>query len=101
MFLLYAKAPLPDSPYWSGRRWFAALDAVIWPAFWMLGATQIPVATGIVGPFVQIAAVLLASSRIRVALWRNERYRFTTWRWGRLFLLLWAIGWMLKWFAVP
>lgn len=30
MWVLFARADPPDAPYWPGRRWLAALDAVGW-----------------------------------------------------------------------
>ncbi len=35
MWMLFARAPPPDAPYWPGRRWWAALDALAWPAGWI------------------------------------------------------------------
>ena len=30
MWLWIARDPLPDAPYWAGRRWLAAIDAAVW-----------------------------------------------------------------------
>lgn len=96
MWILFKRAPRPDAPYWPGRNWLAALDAVAWPAAWALGVTHAPIPTGIVGILVIACAALSAASRLQQALLRNERYRFTTWRWGKLVVGLLLLGWILK-----
>ena len=96
MWILFARAPPPDSPYWPGRRWLAALDAVGWPTFWLAVLSHVPVRTGLVGAVLAILAVIVGLHRLRVALWQNHRYRFATWRWGRLLLMLILFGWALK-----
>ena len=50
MWLLYARAPAPDAPYWPGRRWLAAVDAAVWPLLWVLAFSHAPNPVGIVGP---------------------------------------------------
>jgi hypothetical protein len=42
------------------------------------------------------SAGLVAVSRIQRALLRNERYRFTTWRWGKVVLGLVLLGLIIK-----
>jgi hypothetical protein len=39
---------------------------------------------------------LIALGRCRRSLWVNHRYRFTTWRWGRVVALLLVVGSALK-----
>ena len=51
---------------------------------------------GVVGEVIVAAAVLVAGLRSVTALSQNQRYRFTTWRWGRLALVLIAVGLLLK-----
>ena len=41
-------------------------------------------------------ATLSAVRRLHLALWLNQRYRLTTWRWGRVTALLLVAGAMLK-----
>jgi hypothetical protein len=31
---LVAREPRANAPHWTGRRWFAVIDAVAWPLFW-------------------------------------------------------------------
>jgi hypothetical protein len=31
MWMLLVRSPPPDAPYWPGRRWLSAIDAVAWP----------------------------------------------------------------------
>ena len=96
MWLVLTRAPLPDAPYWPGRRLLALADAVVWPAGWIALATQFPQPAGIVSPMVIALAVLSAVGRMHRAAWQNHRYHFTTWRWGRLVAGLLLIGFVLK-----
>lgn len=96
MWLLVAREPRANAPYWTGRRWLAALDAVAWPLFWVLLLGQINAPVGIVGPMVVAIALLFSADRIRRAVWANHRYWFTTLRWGRVVTALMVIGMALK-----
>ena len=96
MWILFTPVPRPDAPYWPGRRWLAALDAVAWPAAWALVVAQAPMSMGIVGMLIIACAALFAASRLQQALLRNERYRFTTWRWGKVLVGLVLLGLMMK-----
>lgn len=96
MWLLVAREPRPDAPEWPGRRWLAGVDAVVWPLIWVLVIEQLPAHVGLVGPFVAAVALLIALGRLRRAIWINHRYRFTTWRWGKLVAGLMLIGLVLK-----
>ena len=96
MWLLYARAPAPDVPYWPGRRWLAAVDAAAWPILWVLLFSHAPKPVGLVGPFVMAVALLCGLGRLHRALLENHRYRFTTWRWGRIAAALVVIGLVMK-----
>ena len=96
MWILPLRAPAPDVPYWPGRRWLAALDAVGWPLLLICIAQQSTIA-GLIGALAQAICALIALRRLHIAIGRNERYRFTTWRWGRALAALWVIGLLLKW----
>ncbi len=96
MWILFTPVPRADAPYWPGRRWLAALDAIVWPAGWALVVAQAPMPMGIVGLVVTASAALFVVSRLQRALLRNERYRFTTWRWGRVVVGLVLLGWIMK-----
>ena len=96
MWLLYARAPAPDAPYWPGRRWLAAADAAVWPLLWVLVFSHAPKPAGPMGPFVAAVALFCALGRLHRALWENHRYWFTTWRWGRVAAALVLIGLMMK-----
>jgi hypothetical protein len=82
--------------YWPGRRGLAVVDALIWPLMWVWAINQAVVPTGIVGPLVTALAVLSAATRLHKALYANARYRFTTWRWGRIAAALLLMGAVLK-----
>jgi hypothetical protein len=96
MWLVLARAPLPDAPYWPGRRLLALFDAVAWPAAWIALVTQLPQPVGIVGPMVIALAVLSAVGRVHRAAWQNHRYHFTSWQWGRVVAGLLLVGAVLK-----
>lgn len=96
MWLLLAPAPRPDAPYWPGRRWLAAVDALAWPAAWVLMSRALPEPSGIMLPMVGAVVAVVAVRRLRRAVWANHRYRFTTWRWCSAAGGLLLIGWMLK-----
>lgn len=94
--LVFTRAPLPDAPYWPGRRPVALVDAIAWPAAWIALATQLPRPAGIVAPMVVALALLSALGRVCRAGWENHRYHFTTWRWGRVAAALLLLGLLLK-----
>jgi hypothetical protein len=96
MWLVLTRAPLPDAPYWPGRRLLALADAVAWPVAWIALAMHMPQPAGIVGPMVIALAVLSALGRAHLAAWQNHRYHFTTWRWGSAVLRVLLIGFVLK-----
>ncbi len=96
MWLLVAHEPRANAPYWTGRRWLAAVDAVAWPLFWVPVLGQIDAPVGIVGPMVVAVMLLVSAERIHRAVWVNHRYWFTTWRWGRIVGALMVIGIALK-----
>src|SRR5262245_24789278 len=96
MFIAFAHTVLPDAVVWPGRRVLAVVDAVLWP---VIGAHLLVVnrldAGAFGGVLVTILGVL-AIARTHRAFLRNERYRFTTWTWGRWLAWLLASGWLLK-----
>lgn len=96
MWVLFARAPPPDAPYWPGRRWLAAVDAVAWPAAGWCALSQVPGQGGLVLAFVMALLVVSAARRLFTALLVNHRYRFTTWRWGRVLAWMVAVGALLK-----
>lgn len=96
VWLLFAREPPPDAPYWPGRRWLAAVDAAVWPLLWVMVFNHAPKPVGLVGPFVAAVALLCALGRLHRALLLNHRYRFTTWRWGRIAAPLLLMGVVLK-----
>ena len=74
----------------------ASVDAAVWPLLWVVVFSHAPKPVGLVGPFVAAVALLFALSRLHRALWINHRYRFTTWRWGRIVAALLLVGMVLK-----
>lgn len=67
MWLLVAREPPPDAPYWPGRRLLASVDAAVWPFLWVLVFSHAPKPAGLVGPFVAAVALLFALSRLHRA----------------------------------
>jgi hypothetical protein len=100
MWLVVAREPKPDAPYWPGRRFFSAVDAAVWPLLWVLVFSHVPKPVGLIGPFVAAVALLCALGRLHRALWVNHRYWFTTWRWGRIAAALLLMSLVLK-LAMP
>jgi hypothetical protein len=100
MWLVVAREPKPDAPYWPGRRLLAAVDAAVWPLLWVLVFSHAPKPVGVVGPFIAAVALLCALGRLHRALRLNHRYWFTTWRWGRLAVALLLAGLVLN-LAMP
>jgi hypothetical protein len=82
MWLVVAREPKPDAPYWPGRRFFAAVDAAVWPLLWVLVFSQAPKPVGVVCPFVAAVALLCGM------------------RWGRIAAALLLMGLALK-LAMP
>ena len=95
MWLLFARASPPDAPYWPGRRWLAAIDAVAWPSAGWVALSQLPGQGGLVLAFVMSLLVVSAARRVFTALLVNHRYHFTTWRWGRVLAWMMALGALL------
>lgn len=100
MLLVVLRESRPDAPLWPGRRLLAAVDAMAWPLAWVLLVKHAPAPVGIVGPFVIAVAALSGVMRLNRAIWLNHRYRFTTWRWGRIVGALLLMGEVLK-LALP
>lgn len=96
MWIVLARTPRRDAPYWPGRRLLAFADAVLWPVGWIVMATHLPPPVGIVGQVVIALAVLSAIGRAHRAVVYNERYHFTTWRWGRVLIALLLLGAVIK-----
>jgi fucose permease len=99
-FVLRQRAARPDAPYWPGRRFLAAIDAVAWPTLVVVASMCLPAHGVVVGAVLVAACVIAAARRLRQALWRNHRYRFTTWRFGRAALVLIVFGALLRWLVL-
>ena len=96
MWLLYARAPVPDAPHWPGRRLLSVADALVWPGLIAAMVSSSSLQTGVVGSMTLALCVLFGVRRCVRALWHNERYRFTTWRCGLPASALIAVGAALK-----
>lgn len=96
MWVLFARAPPPDAPYWPGRRWLAAIDAVAWPAVAWCALHELANFGGLVLPLAMALLVVSVARRLFTALLANHLYRFTTWRWGRILTWMLAVGILLK-----
>jgi len=96
MWLVLARSPIPDAASWPGRRWLAAVDAITWPAIGFGLLVQLPGRMGLVLPVAGAGLALIGLVRVRTAVWINHRYRFTTWRLGKIVIVLLLIGGALK-----
>ncbi len=103
MWVLFARAPLPDARPWPGRRWLAALDALAWPAAWLAIVAWQSAHVGAVGQLMAAVAIVAGVGRLHRALATNHRYHFTSWTWGKRLGWLLLLGYALKlctiWFA--
>jgi hypothetical protein len=99
-FVLRQREARPDAPYWPGRRFLAAIDAVAWPTLGVVVLMRLPAHGGVVGAVLVAACVIAAARRLRQALWSNHRYRFTTWRFGRVALVPTALAVLLRWWVL-
>ena len=97
MWIVMTRTPRPDASIWRGRKGLAAIDAVVWPLMWVAVVRHAPTHTGLVGPVVIAIATLSVAMRLHRAIWANQRYWFTTWRWGKVAAAMLLIGWVLKW----
>ncbi len=87
----------PDAEHWPGRRGWAVIDAVLWPALGIAIVLRWLSSGRLVGAVVVAICLLAAMRRVCRAVRANHRYHFTTSRWGRV-LLAWALfGWLLRW----
>ena len=84
-----------DVAVWPGRRVLAVADAVAWPALWIYVTLHAPFETGLAGKAVVTLAAVMAVHRVVKALLRNERYRFSVVRWGKV-----AVGFLFLGFAL-
>jgi hypothetical protein len=97
MWVLFARAPPPDAPYWPGRRWLAAIDAVAWHAAASSVLSQVPGGQdGLVLTFMMALLVVSAAWRLFTALLINHRYHFTTSQWARMLAWMMVVGALLK-----
>ena len=98
MWVVHVREPAPDMPYWSGRRWLAALDAMAWPAvaFWLLNQAQAQGQGRVVLPFAGVVLAAIALSRAMTAIWTNHRYRFTSVLVAWIAFILLVVGAVLK-----
>jgi hypothetical protein len=96
MWLLVTREPRPDAPYWPGRRYLAAVDAVVWPALWVAALGYSPVPGGLFVPVAVAVLMLNALVRLHRAVLENHRYQFTTCRWARGLVGALALGCVLK-----
>jgi hypothetical protein len=93
---IFVRHVRPDTAIWPGRRLLAVLDAVAWPALWLYAIWRVPFDTGVSGKVLATAGVLIAARRVLRAWVRNERYWFSTRRWGGFLLALIVVAVVLK-----
>jgi hypothetical protein len=96
VWIVVERAPAPDMPYWSGRRWLAAIDAIAWPLGLGLLLGRGPGKTGLMLPMASAVLLLWGLSRFHKAVWLNHRYRFTTWWVLGILAVLVIVGLVLK-----
>ncbi len=88
MWIFLARQPRPPAQVWTGRRLLALVDAIGWPAAWIVMVSHLAVDIGLLGRASIAVALLLAVRGVWIAVEHNERYRFITRR-------LWCVAWPL------
>ncbi|UUX96628.1 hypothetical protein [Aquabacterium sp. J223] len=96
MLVLLQRQARPDAPYWPGQRLLSAIDAVAWPVLMVIALLNAPWPTEFVGSVAISLCAIAIVPRLHRAIWLNEWYAFTTWRWGRPTLTLMLFGMILK-----
>jgi hypothetical protein len=96
MWVIFARAPLPDAEVWPGRRVLALADAVAWPVAWATFIIGLPTPVALAGQFALACCGVAALRRAIRAVAQNHRYHFTTWRWGRWVVFALVFGYALK-----
>ncbi len=96
MWLVITRRERPVMPYWPGRRLLGAIDAVVWPALWVVALARVPAPMGGVRPFLIAVHAWFAFSRFWRAVFDNSDYRFTTWRWGKVLGGLLILRWFMQ-----
>jgi hypothetical protein len=92
MWIVLPRQPRPPARVWTGRISLAIADAIGWPVAWIFMMSRLTLEVGLVGRVSVAVALLLAVRGVWIAVRRNERYRFFTWRvWSLVWPLL-AIG---------
>jgi hypothetical protein len=98
MWIIVAREPRPDAPYWPARRFLAAVDSVAWPLAAICALQWAGESTHLFGSAGAAILTLVGLSRLRTALWFNGRYRFTSWIVLKVFGTLAVLGLFLKLF---
>jgi small-conductance mechanosensitive channel len=96
MWIIVTRTPKPDAAYWPGRRHLAVVDALAWPTFWVALVAIAPFSAGVIGIIVVAIALVAAVLRVQRAILSNERYWFTTWRWGAPLFAIVVAGYVMK-----
>lgn len=96
VWLVVQRPERPDATVWPGRRWLAVADALGWALAGAGVLVFLVPGTGVVGPVVAVAAILLGLRAAHVGWARNHRYRFATARLGVALAVLLALGLALR-----
>jgi len=96
MWMLLVRPPQPDAPYWPGRRWLAAIDAIAWPGVAWYALNEIASTGGLVLAVAMALVSVSAARRLITALLANHRYHFTARRFARILIWMLVMGTLLK-----
>lgn len=100
MWMIFVREAKPPARVWPGREVLGVVDAIAWPMAGIVIVIQWPDRGLITGQVLIAMLVLIAIGRTRRAWFDNENYHFTTWRWGRVALLMMAFGALLRLVAI-
>ncbi|ACB33153.1 hypothetical protein Lcho_0881 [Leptothrix cholodnii SP-6] len=96
MWLLISRRVRSEMPYWPGRRLLAAIDALVWPAVWLVVLMRVEVPMGVTRSVFMAVLAMCAVSRLWRATFDNSDYTFTTWRWGKVLGGLLLVSWFIQ-----
>ena len=73
MWIVLARQPRPLAEVWVGRGLLTLVDAIVWPAAWVVMVSNLSLEIGLLGPVCIAVALLFAVRGVSIAVWHNEQ----------------------------